>query len=48
MASTYHTLIIGAGINGLCACYHLLRQGLCDIGLIEQFALVHYPQRIAV
>ncbi len=41
MSSTYHTLIIGAGINGLCTCYHLLRQGLCNIGLIEQFALAH-------
>ena len=41
MSSTYHTLIIGAGINGLCTGYHLLRQGLCDIGLIEQFGLAH-------
>ena len=41
MSSTYHTLIIGAGINGLCTCYHLLRQSIRDVGLIEQFALAH-------
>ena len=41
MSSTYHTLIIGAGINGLCTGYHLSRQGIRDIGLIEQFGLAH-------
>lgn len=38
---TYHTLIIGAGINGLSTCYHLSRQGSRNIGLIERFALAH-------
>ena len=41
MSSTYHTLIIGAGINGLCTGYYLLRQGIRDVGLIEQFGLAH-------
>lgn len=41
MASTYHTLVIGAGIHGLSTCYHLSRQNIRDIGLIEQFSLAH-------
>lgn len=38
---TYHTLIIGAGINGLSTSYHLSRRGIGNIGLIERFALAH-------
>ena len=41
MSPTYHTLVIGAGINGLSTCYHLSRQNVRGIGLIEQFALGH-------
>ena len=34
---TYHTLIVGAGINGLSACYHLSKSGIKNIGLIDRF-----------
>ena len=34
---TYNTLVIGAGINGLSTCYHLIKRGIQNIGLIERF-----------
>ena len=37
----YDVAVIGAGINGLCAVFHLLRRGVSRVALIEQFDLGH-------
>jgi sarcosine oxidase len=34
-------VVIGAGINGLCTAYHLLRLGCRNVTVIERFALGH-------
>lgn len=38
---TFNVLIIGGGINGLCAAYHLRQLGVKQVGLVEQFSLGH-------
>ena len=38
---SYNTLVIGGGINGLSACYHLAKCGIKSLGLIERFDLGH-------
>jgi len=38
---TFDALVIGAGINGLSAAYHLGRLGAKRIGLVEQFSIGH-------
>ena len=37
----YHTVVIGAGVNGLSTCYQLASRGIRNICLLEQFALAH-------
>lgn len=37
----FNTVVIGAGINGLCTAYHLLRRGCTNLAVIEQHALGH-------
>ena len=40
-ARVYDALVIGAGIHGLSALYHLKRLGCRDLALVEQFKLGH-------
>lgn len=42
MTSVFDTIVIGGGINGLSAIYHLKRLGCKKLGLIEQFCLGHH------
>ncbi len=37
----FDALVIGGGINGLCALYHLKRLGAGRVGLVERFAIGH-------
>ena len=37
----FNVLVIGGGINGLCALYHLKRLGVRRVGLVEQFFIGH-------
>ena len=37
----FEALVIGGGIVGRCALYHLQRQGLSHVGLVERFGLDH-------
>jgi sarcosine oxidase len=37
----FDALVIGGGIVGRCAMYHLQRRGLARVGLVERFALDH-------
>lgn len=37
----YDTIVLGAGINGLSAAYHLLRRGESKLAVLEQFPLGH-------
>ena len=39
--SIYDVLVIGAGINGRCALFHLLERGVGRVGMIERFDLGH-------
>jgi len=41
MDKSYGALVIGGGINGLSALYHLQRLGCKPLGLVERFALGH-------
>ncbi len=38
---TFDALVIGSGINGLCALYHLNRLGAGRVGLVERFYVGH-------
>ncbi len=38
---TYDALVIGGGINGLSALYHLKRLGAARVGLVERFEIGH-------
>ena len=40
-SNTFDVLVIGGGINGLSALYHLKRLGVKRVGLIERFSLGH-------
>ena len=37
----FDALVIGGGINGLCALYHLKRLGAARVGLVERFSIGH-------
>ena len=37
--STYDVLVLGGGINGRCALFHLLERGIDRVGLVERFDL---------
>ena len=39
--STYDVLVLGGGINGRCALFHLLERGIDRVGLVERFDLDH-------
>ncbi len=39
--AVFDALVIGGGINGLCALYHLKRLGAKRVGLVERFAVGH-------
>ncbi|QDU64803.1 Monomeric sarcosine oxidase [Planctomycetes bacterium Pan216] len=39
--ATFHTLVLGGGILGLAALYHLTRMGHRPVGLVERFTLGH-------
>lgn len=41
MNKTYPIVVIGAGIQGLSTCYHLIKKGHSNIALIERFDLGH-------
>lgn len=41
MSFVYDALVIGGGINGLSACYHLARLGVRRLGLVERFHFGH-------
>ena len=41
LADTFDALVIGGGINGLSALYHLRRLGAERLGLVEQFFIGH-------
>lgn len=38
---SYDVLVLGAGINGRCALFHLLERGVRRVGLVERFDLSH-------
>ena len=38
----FDTIVLGAGINGLSASYHLLRRGVKSLALVEQHTLGHH------
>ena len=40
-SETFDALVIGGGINGLSALYHLARLGARRLGLVEQFSIGH-------
>ena len=40
-ATHYEVLVLGGGINGRCALFHLLERGVKRVGLIERFGLDH-------
>ena len=40
-SDTFDALVIGAGVNGLSALYHLVRLGATQLGLVERFAIGH-------
>ncbi len=37
----FDVLVIGGGVNGLCALYHLARLGVRRVGLVERFSVGH-------
>ncbi|MEC9380987.1 MAG: FAD-dependent oxidoreductase, partial [Candidatus Latescibacterota bacterium] len=37
--STYDVLVLGGGINGRCALFHLMERGIDRVGLVERFDL---------
>ncbi len=39
--NTYDALVVGGGINGLSALYHLKRLGAARVGLVERFEIGH-------
>ncbi len=41
LADTFDALVIGGGINGLSALYHLARLGAKRLGLVERFSIGH-------
>ena len=41
LADTFDALVIGGGINGLSALYHLARLGAKRLGLVERFSVGH-------
>lgn len=38
---SFDVIVLGGGINGLATAYHLLRRGVKNLGLLEQFELGH-------
>ncbi len=42
LAMHFDTIVLGAGINGLSASYHLLRRGVKSLALVEQHTLGHH------
>lgn len=38
----FDVIVLGAGINGLCTAYHLLRRGVRSLAVIERFELGHH------
>lgn len=40
-SSPYRLLIVGGGINGLCAAWHAVRRGISPVALVEQFEVGH-------
>ena len=40
-ANTFDALVIGGGVNGLSALYHLARLGAARLGLVERFTVGH-------
>jgi sarcosine oxidase len=41
LKDTYSLVIVGGGINGLCAAFHAIKRGVDSIALVDRFSLGH-------